>query len=47
MKKRYAEIEIEVIRFDSTDVIATSGVSKADAFDEQKEDQAVFSKLFC
>ena len=27
MKKRYAEIEMEVIRFDSTDVIATSGVS--------------------
>ena len=46
MKKRYAEIEMEVIRFNSTDVIATSGVSKATAFDELTEDKGVFGKLF-
>lgn len=46
MKKRYAEIEMEVIRFDSTDVIATSGVSKVDALDELTEDKGVFGKLF-
>ena len=47
MKKRYTEIEMELLRFDSADIVATSGgLTLAGAFDELNEDKAGFGDLF-
>lgn len=43
--KKYTEIEIELIRVDNTDVVATS-ISVAGDFDIEKEDKSVFADLF-
>lgn len=47
MKKRYTEIEMELLQFDSADIVATSGgLTLAGAFDEVNEDKAGFGDLF-
>ena len=43
--RKYTEIEIELIRVDNTDVVATS-ISLAGDFDALKEDKAAFRDLF-
>lgn len=43
--RKYTEIEIELIRVDNTDVVATSITVQGD-FDALKEDKSVFADLF-
>ena len=44
MKKLYAKAEMNVVRMESDDIIATSVSVRA--FDELKEDKAAFNDLF-
>ena len=47
MKKRYTEIEMELLLFVSADIVATSGgLTLAGAFDVVNEDKAGFGDLF-
>lgn len=44
MKKLYAKAEMNVVRMESDDIIATSVSVRS--FDELKEDKAAFNDLF-
>ena len=49
MKKEYTKSEIEIIYFNTLDVVAVSGgngVSLADTFDESKEDYGSYVNIF-
>lgn len=45
MKKIYTEINVEIVRPDSADIL-TASVTLASAFDEPTEDKASFGDLF-